>query len=80
MMKAARRECPALRHALTPSRRKVPDSQLSISALADPLGHPDLPPCDQIVERVNVWPNAEGNPTDGAPKNNSVITHRDSPH
>ena len=34
-----------------------------------------LPPCDQIVERVNVWRKAEDDPTDGAPKNNSV-THR----
>ena len=34
-----------------------------------------LPPCDQIVERVNVWRKAEDDPADGAPKNNSV-THR----
>ena len=34
-----------------------------------------LPPCNQIVERVNVWRKAEDDPTDGAPKNNS-ITHR----
>jgi len=34
-----------------------------------------LPPCDQIVERVSVWRKAEDDPTDGAPKNNSV-THR----
>src|SRR5262249_50702454 len=34
-----------------------------------------LPPCDQIVERVNVWRKAENDPTDCAPKNNSVI-HR----
>jgi len=31
-----------------------------------------LPPCDQIVERVNVWCKAEDDPSDGAPKNNSV--------
>jgi len=34
-----------------------------------------LPPCEQIVERVNVWCKAEDDPSDGAPKNNSV-THR----
>ena len=38
-----------------------------------------LPPCDQIIECVNVWRKAEGNPTDGAPKNNSV-THRLPPN
>ena len=37
-----------------------------------------LPPCDQIVERVNVWRKAENDPTDCAPKNNSV-THPHSP-
>jgi hypothetical protein len=37
-----------------------------------------LPPCDQIVECVNVWSQAEGNPTERAPKNNSV-THHHSP-
>jgi hypothetical protein len=37
-----------------------------------------LPPCDQIVERVNVWCKAVDDPTDGAPKNNSV-THRHPP-
>jgi putative SOS response-associated peptidase YedK len=35
---------------------------------------PGLPPRDQIVECVNIWREAEGNPTNGAPKNNSV-TH-----
>ena len=39
----------------------------------------ELPPCDQIVERVNVWRKAEDDPTDGAPKNNSV-THRLPPN
>jgi hypothetical protein len=34
-----------------------------------------LPPCNQIVECVNVWRKAEDDPTDGAPKNNSVA-HR----
>src|SRR6266566_6069229 len=29
-----------------------------------------LPPCDQIIECVNVWRKADGNPTDRAPKNN----------
>ena len=38
-----------------------------------------LPPCNQIVERVNVWRKAEDDPTDGAPKNNSV-THRLPPN
>ena len=37
-----------------------------------------LTPRDQVVERVNVWRKAEGDPTDGAPKNDSV-THRHSP-
>src|SRR6516164_7533009 len=37
-----------------------------------------LPPRNQVVERVNVWRKAEGDPTDGAPKNNSV-THHHSP-
>ena len=34
-----------------------------------------LPPRNQVVERVNIWRKAKGDPTDGAPKNNSV-THR----
>jgi hypothetical protein len=38
-----------------------------------------LPPRDQIVERVNVWCKAEDDPSDGAPKNNSV-THRLPPN
>ena len=40
--------------------------------------HTVLPPCEQIVERVNVWCKAEDDPSDGAPKNNSV-THRPCP-
>jgi hypothetical protein len=31
-----------------------------------------LPPCDQIVECVNVWHKAEGDPRNGAPDNDSV--------
>jgi ribosomal protein L34 len=38
-----------------------------------------LPPCDQIVECVDVWRKADDNPTDSAPKNNSV-THPHSPN
>src|ERR1044071_9450482 len=34
-----------------------------------------LLPSDQIVERVNVWHRGEDDPTNDAPKNNSV-THR----
>ena len=37
------------------------------------------PPRDQIVECVYVRRKAESNPTDGAPKNNSV-THPHSPN
>src|SRR5262249_32270803 len=41
--------------------------------------HPRLPPSDQVVECVNVRRKAEGNPTNGAPENNS-ITHLHSPN
>ncbi len=34
-----------------------------------------LPPRNQIVERINVWRKAENDPTDSAPKNNSVTHH-----
>src|SRR5262249_10954366 len=59
-------------------RNKFPRAASQRARNACLIGGPTgtvLSPCDQIVERVNVWCKAEDDPSDGAPKNNSV-THR----